>query len=95
MKKYKADEEFTARKFVDEVVLVPFGSQMRENNSMIILNETSAFLWNELKEEKSIEQLVSTLKEEYDAEDADVYTDVINIIDSLQKINAVKTIETE
>lgn len=95
MKKYKADEEFTARKFVDEVVLVPFGSQIRENNSMIILNETSAFLWNELKEEKSIEQLVSALKKEYDAEDADVYTDVINFIDFLQKINAVKTIETE
>ncbi len=93
MKYYKAKKNYIVRQFADETVLVPMGEQMDINNSLIILNETSVFLWELLSDKKTFEELVTALINEYEAEKEMVTRDVEKFIISLLELNALETVE--
>lgn len=70
----KLKDGFILRTVAGETVVIPAGEDM-DLNLMITLNDTARFLWEQLQEEKSLEQLVETTTAEYDvsAEDARKY----------------------
>ena len=51
---------------MDNYIVVPTGKEMVDFNAMITLNETGAFLWERLQEEKTENELVEELCAEYD-----------------------------
>ncbi len=49
-----------------EQVVVPVGSRTRDFKGMIRLNETGAFLWQQMSSEFTRESVISALLEEYE-----------------------------
>ena len=78
---------FLLRKVAGEFVVVPTGDAMVNFKAMITLNETGAFLWEALKEEKTEEDLVSALLGEYDVDEATAREDVGGFVNLLKEKN--------
>ena len=62
----KIKDGFVVRKIVNQFMAVPIGARAKELHGMIGLNETAAFLWELLEEERTVEELASLLYNEYD-----------------------------
>ena len=62
----KIKEGFLLRRVGDNHIVVPVGSQSVDFRCIITLNETGAFLWEQLQKSASAEDLVQALLGEYD-----------------------------
>ena len=80
-------EGFLLRKVAGEYVVVPSGNAMVDFKVMISLNETGAFLWEALKEEKSESDLVAALLGEYDVDEKVAAEDVGEFVNLLKEKN--------
>ena len=75
----KIKEGFLLRRVGDNHIVVPVGSQSVDFRCIITLNETGAFLWEQLQKPATAEDLVQALLSEYDvpadlaAHDVEVY----------------------
>lgn len=70
----KLKDGFVLRTVAGETVVIPTGEDM-DLNMMITLNDTGRFLWEQLQQEKTAEQLVEATLAQYEvsAEDAAKY----------------------
>lgn len=62
----KIKEGFVVRKIANQYMAVPVGARAKELHGMIGLNETAAFLWEQLKEDRTEEELAELLYNEYE-----------------------------
>ena len=62
----KIKEGFVVRKIANQYMAVPVGARAKELHGMIGLNETAAFLWELLKEDRTEEELAKLLYNEYE-----------------------------
>ena len=62
----KIKSGFVVRKIANQYMAVPVGARAKELHGMIGLNETAAFLWELLKEERTEEELAVLLYDEYE-----------------------------
>lgn len=74
----KVKEGFELKEIADNYVVIPTKSNVVDFNSMIMLNEVSAFLWLQLLEDKTEQELVKALLKEYDV-DKETATKDVNI----------------
>ena len=86
----KIKEGFLLRCVGDNHIVVPVGSQSVDFRCIITLNETGAFLWEQLQKSATNEELVAALLAEYDvpaevaAADVDTYLSALrakNLLD--------------
>ena len=75
---------FMLKKILDDYIVVPTGDNIVDFAVAVSLNETGAFLWQQLESEKSIEELADTLASEYDITSAEVIDDVIEFVELLK-----------
>ncbi len=73
------------RKTGNEYVLVPITNNIADMNSVYTLNETGAFIWDQIDGKKTIEEIISALTGEYDIDPANAETDVFAFIDNMSK----------
>jgi methyltransferase-like protein len=73
------------RKTGDEYVLVPITNNIADMNSVYTLNETGAFIWDQIDGKRTIEEIISALTEEYDIDSSNAETDVFTFIDNMSK----------
>lgn len=81
----KIKDGFILRKVGGQNVVVALGQASRSFNGIIRLNETGRFLWEQLSDEKTQEQLCSALLSEYDVTEGQARQDVSEFIDTLEK----------
>ena len=62
----KIKEGFVVRKIANQYMAVPVGARAKELHGMIGLNETAAFLWELLKQNRTEEELATLLYDEYE-----------------------------
>ena len=72
----KIKDGFELKEIADDYVVIPTKSNVVDFNSMIMLNEVSAFLWIQLTEEKTEQDLVKALLEVYDVDEETASKDV-------------------
>lgn len=65
----KLKDGFILRTVAGQTVVLPTGDEL-DLNMMITLNDTGAFLWEQLQEETDEEKLVAALLGEYDVDEA-------------------------
>lgn len=80
----KLKEGFILKKILDDYIVVPTGDNIVDFAVAVSLNETGAFLWHQLEEEKNAEELISALCAEYEASADEVGTDVDEFINLLR-----------
>jgi methyltransferase-like protein len=73
------------RKTGNEYVLVPITNDIADMNSVYTLNETGAYIWEQIDGVKNIEEIITALTEEYDIDKQNAETDVFVFIDNMSK----------
>ncbi|MBQ1892835.1 MAG: PqqD family protein [Clostridia bacterium] len=65
----KIKEGFVLRQVADATIVVPAGKTSLDFNGMITLNDTAAFLWKLLEEDRDEASLVKAMLAEYDVDE--------------------------
>lgn len=73
------------RKTGNEYVLVPITNNIADMNSVYTLNETGAFIWEQIDGKRCVEDIIILLTEEYDINKQKAESDVFNFIDDMSK----------
>ena len=71
------------REIAGDVILVPVGQTVLENNGLFLLNEISGRIWELLQTGKSAEEIAAVLEEEYDAPAEVIRQDLEEFLDAL------------
>ena len=72
------------RKTGNEYVLVPIANNIADMNSVYTLNETGAFIWEQIDGKRSVEELIVALTEEYDIDAENASNDVFAFIENMR-----------
>ena len=81
---------FLLREVAGSYVVVPIGENLVDFQGMITLNESGAFLWKELKEDKTPDELVVAMLNEYDVDEQTAQADIEEFINLLKKHSLVE-----
>ena len=82
----KLKPDFQIVQMANDYMLVPTGDQIDSFNGTVILNEVSAFILNQLKEDLEKEELVERLVMEFDVESATAREDVDVAVEKMKQI---------
>ncbi|MCI5622674.1 MULTISPECIES: PqqD family protein [Anaerostipes] len=81
----KRNSDFMLRDIAGEVVLVPTGQATQQFNGLITLNEVAAFIWKNLDEAGTREQLVKMILDEFEVDQKTAEADVDGFINALKE----------
>lgn len=73
------------RKTGNEYVLVPITNNIADMNSVYTLNETGAFIWEQIDGKRNLEEIITALTVEYDIDRNSAESDVFSFIDNMSK----------
>ncbi len=85
----RGNPDFMLRNVADTIVLVPVGKAAAEFSGMITLNATSAFLWQLLETEQSVESMVAAMTERYEVTEAKANEDIIAFVQTMESAGAI------
>ncbi len=80
----KIKDGFILREVAGNFIVVAVGEEAVNFNAMITLNDSGAFLWNNLKEEITKEELTEKLLEEYEIDRETATNDVDEFLTILE-----------
>ncbi len=87
----KIKKGFILKEIAESYVVVPVGDDLVDFSLMITTNETGAFLWNCLAEDKTEAELVSLLSAEYEGADEEAMaSDVAEFVALLKENNVLE-----
>ena len=81
----KIKDGFILREVAGNYIVVAVGEAVKNFNGIINLNETGAFLWKQLQEGATEEQLKAAMLEEYDVQEDVAQNDIKAFIDKLNE----------
>lgn len=81
----KIKNGFELKEIADSYIAIPTDNEIMDFSSVIMLNETGAFLWLKLENDITEEELVEAVLSEYDIDRKTVEKDVKNFIDEANK----------
>lgn len=81
----KIQPGFTLKEVAGSGVIVPTGSNIVDFSAMITLNDTGAFLWNNIKDDITEEELTAVLLAEYDVDEDTARADVAEFVSVLKE----------
>jgi methyltransferase-like protein len=73
------------RKTGNEYVLVPITNNIADMNSVYTLNETGAFIWEQIDGKRSIEEIIAALTAEYEIDNKNAEEDVLSFVENMSK----------
>ena len=82
----KLKPDFQIVQMANDYMLVPTGDQIDSFNGTVILNEVSAFLLDQLKEDLETEDLIERLVMEFDVDPATAREDVNAAVEKMEQI---------
>lgn len=80
----KISDGFALREIGGYFIAVPFGKKSVSFKAMITLNESGAFLWNQLEKGKTENELLNAVIEEYDVDSDTANIDISRFISKLK-----------
>lgn len=78
-------QNIVTRKTGNEYVLVPVTDNVADMDSVYTLNETGAFIWEQIDGKKNLKEIIEAIVVEYDISKAEAQDDVLEFIDDLKK----------
>lgn len=88
----KVKENYMLREIAGNFVVIPVGQNVADYKNMLHLNETSVFLWNELQNEISFDELLKRMAVKYEASENEVSIlekDLNEFLDKLRKLEVL------
>ncbi len=87
-KKYIIKQGFVVREIAGEFIAVPVDSSC--GTSIVVLNPVSKFLWEELRSEKSFDELLEAMLRNYDVSRDEAETDLKEFLAQLVENGLIK-----
>ena len=78
------------RKTGNEYVLVPITNNIADMHSVYTLNETGAFIWEQINGKRSVKEIITLLTAEYDIDNKSAEADVFSFIENMSKYLIIK-----
>ena len=76
---------FIIKQVVDTYVVVPVGENLVDFSAMISLNETGAFLWNNMVSDVTEDELAEKMCLEYNIDKETALTDIKDFVATLER----------
>jgi methyltransferase-like protein len=73
------------RKTGNEYVLVPVANNIADMNSVFILNETGAFIWEKIDGKRTVEEVIELVVKEYEIDKETAINDVLEFAGNMNK----------
>ncbi|MDD5185282.1 MAG: PqqD family protein [Paludibacter sp.] len=85
-KLYALKSKFVVRVVGNELILVPLTGNVAQMNELFTMNETGKFIWENLGEKTTIENLETLVTEAFDVDADTAKKDIENFIKKLETI---------
>ena len=89
---YTKHPDYVQRDVAGECILVPIRRTLTEANSIYVLNETGAALWNRIDGQRTAQDIMTDFCNEYEVATDQLAKDFTSLLDDLLSIQAVKEI---
>ena len=86
----KIRKELIRREIAGDVILVPVGGTVLENNGLFALNELGAFLWDRLESAEDEAALVQAVLREYEVDETTARTDTAAFLQKLREMDILE-----
>lgn len=83
----KTNPNVIHRNVAGEDILVPVGETALEHNGLFVLTPTGAEMWDYLAEGKTLDEIVTVMSEDYEAEPDEIRKDAEALILKLKAMN--------
>lgn len=87
----KVQKGFVLRELAGEYVIISTGAAPPASGGLLTVNEVGAELWEMLQTERSLEELVWKILEEYDVEEKTAREDIQEFLDTLNQRGMLET----
>ena len=87
---YAKSEDVVFRKIADEFVLVPIRQKAVDLKSVYTLNDTGAFVWEQIDGKRTVGEIQGRLLEEFDAEPAGTRADITALLSTFENLQLIK-----
>ena len=85
----KIKKDMILRKVGADIILVPVGNALKDHNGLFMLTESACFLWEQIPECNSVQELAHKLYEEYDVTEEQALADTREFIDKLIALDII------
>ncbi len=82
-------KDMILRKIGADVILVPVGNALKDHNGFFMLTESASFLWSQLPECSSVQELAQRLYDEYEVTEEQALADTQEFIDKLVELEII------
>ena len=77
---FEMKSKFVARAVGNELILVPLTGNVAQMNELFTLNETAKFIWENIKENTTVEELETLMTDAFDIDNQTAKNDIENFI---------------
>jgi len=81
---------FIIREIAGSPVVIPIGERVLDYKGMMLPNETGAFLWRKLQNDATFEQLLQSVLDEYDVDEATASADIEEFLNEMRSVGALE-----
>ncbi len=89
---YSKNPDYVQRDVAGECILVPIRRTLTESNSIYVLNETGAALWNRIDGARSVQTIADEFVHEYDVSVERLRQDFETLLADLLSIHAIEEV---
>ena len=89
---YAKHPDYVQRDVAGECILVPIRRSLAEANSIYVLNETGAALWNRLDGKQPLQDITAAFCREYDVATDQLHRDLETLLADLLSIHAIEEV---
>lgn len=86
----KIKSDYVMREVAGTCVVVPTGKASVDFSGMISLNGAGAFLWKQLAEDKTEQELLSAMLEEYETDEATAKADISEFLKKVKEADLLE-----
>ncbi len=85
----KRSKDFIKRKIGTQYVIVAVGAATKKFNGMISVNSTGSFIWDQLEQSMTMEELVNAIVENYEIDAETATAHATQFVNTLKGVGAI------
>ena len=83
--RYQTKPGYVLREVLGEFLTIPVSLPPDEKSRMAVLNEEGKFLWEQLRTDRTVDELVEAMTENYEVTAAEARADILEFLQEMDK----------